>query len=235
VLVGSIFVHVCIGAPNIIKQPGIETPMPPVGAQESRDLALGEMKSLIAYRTAERLGKNLRLFGWIGFWLQVVLAFISALLLAFAASGRAFNPGQAGFSDAISWGSFGLLLLCFAVLLAFCYTRAARKVVARPESYFNQKNRAAFWFLSTGMLTGILGVIISFIGLVLSINLTIAKTISVPPGIMMMDPNQIIRALDIITLLMNFILLMAHFIGTVITLFLRVRVSKACREYIDVL
>ncbi|MGH6813441.1 MAG: cytochrome b, partial [Methylocella sp.] len=45
VLVGSIFVHVCIGAPNIIKQPGIETPMPPVGAQESRDLALGEMKS----------------------------------------------------------------------------------------------------------------------------------------------------------------------------------------------
>jgi hypothetical protein len=86
-----------------------------------------------------------------------VLAFISALLLAFAITGRAFSPGSAWFGDATYWGGYGFLLLCFAVLLAFYYTRAARKVVSRPDSYFNQNKMAAFWFLGTGMLTGILG------------------------------------------------------------------------------
>ncbi|MGH6795122.1 MAG: DUF3611 family protein [Methylocella sp.] len=234
VLVGSIFVHVCIGAPNIIKYPRIAARTPPLGAQEAHELAREETKSLIASKIAERSGKTLRLFGWIGFWLQLVFAFISALLLAFAASGRAYNPSPAGFGDAIYWGGYGLLLLCFAVLLAFYYTRAARNVVSRPESYFIQKSRTAFWFLGTGKLTGILGVIVSFIGLALSINLTIEKTISVPPGIMMMDPNRIIRALDIIILLMNFILLIAHLIGTGITLFLRNRLSKVRRQFITI-
>ncbi|MGH6858574.1 MAG: DUF3611 family protein [Methylocella sp.] len=234
VLVGSIFVHVCLGAPNVIQDPRTAARMPPPRAQESRELAEGEAKSLIASKIAQRLGKNLRLFGWIGFWLQFVLAFISALLLAFGASGRAFSPSSAGFGDAIYWGGYGLLLSCFAVLWAFYYTRAARKVVSRPESYLNQKNRAAFWFLGTGMLTGLLGALISFTGLALSINLSISKTISIPPGVMMMNPNQIIRAVDILILLMNFILLMAHCIGASITLWLSRCVSKARREYIEI-
>jgi hypothetical protein len=98
----------------------------------------------MASKIARSLAKKLRLFGWIGFWLQFVLAFISALLLAFAITGRAFSPGSAWFGDATYWGGYGFLLLCFAVLLAFYYTRAARKVVSRPDSYFKLANRAAF-------------------------------------------------------------------------------------------
>jgi hypothetical protein len=51
---------------------------------------------------------------------------------------------------------------------------------------------------------------------------------------MMMDPTQIIRAIDIFVLLMNFILLMAHFIGTGITLLLSICVSKARHEYMEI-
>ncbi|MGB6175028.1 MAG: DUF3611 family protein [Methylocella sp.] len=231
VLAGSIFVHLCIGAMNIFKPSGIAAPIPPPGTPESQELVLDETKSLIVSKIAQTLAKKLRLFGWFGFWLQFVLAFVSALLLAFSASGHAFSPGPAGFSDGIYWGGYGFLLLCFAVLFAFYYTRAARKVASRPDSYFNPKKRAAFWFLGTGMLTSILGVIISFIGFALSLNLTIAKTISIPPGIMMMDPSQIIRAMDILILMMNFILLMAHCIGTGITYWLRKCASRARTEY----
>jgi hypothetical protein len=120
--------------------------MPPLGVQESQELVLDETKSLMASKIVQRLAKNLRLFGWIGFWLQFVLAFISALLLAFATTGRAFSPGSAWFGDATYWGGYGFLLLCFAVLLAFYYTRAARKVVSRPDSYFSQKNGRFFGF-----------------------------------------------------------------------------------------
>jgi hypothetical protein len=47
--------------------------------------------------------------------------------LAFATSGRAFSPGSVGFGDAIYWGSNAFFLLCFAVLLALYYTRAAKR------------------------------------------------------------------------------------------------------------
>ncbi|MGC2832631.1 MAG: DUF3611 family protein [Methylocella sp.] len=231
VLAGSIFVHLCIGALNIFKHPGIAARTPPPGTQESQELVRDESKSLIASKIAQTLAKKLRLFGWLGFWLQFVLAFVSALLLALGTSGHAFSPGPAGFGDAIYWGGYGFLLLCFAVMLAFYYTRAARTVAARPDSYFNPKKRAAFWFLGTGMLTSIFGVIISFTGFALSLNLAIAKTISIPPGIMMMDPNQIIRAMDILILMMNFILLVAHFIGTGITFWLSKCASRARLEY----
>jgi hypothetical protein len=84
------------------------------------------------------------------------------------------------------------------------------------------------------MITSILGVIISCTGAALSISLLIAKTESIPPGIMMMDPTQIIRAIDIFVLLMNFILLMAHFIGTGITLLLSICASKERHEYMAI-
>jgi cytochrome b561 len=95
VLAGSFFAHVCTGALNKFKHPGITIRALPVAAQESREPALGETQSLIASRIAQRLAQTLRLFGWIGFCLQLVFAFISALLLAFATTGRAFNAGTA--------------------------------------------------------------------------------------------------------------------------------------------
>ncbi|MGA7386194.1 MAG: DUF3611 family protein [Methylocella sp.] len=231
VLAGSILVHVCIGALNIFIHPRIAAPTPPLEAPESHELIAGATKSLIASNMAQKLAKNLRLFGWIGFWLQLVLSFISALLLAFATTGRAFSPGTAWFGDALYWAGYGFLLSCFAVLLAFFYTRAARKVVLRPDSYFSPENRVAFWFLGTGVLTGLLGVFISFTGVALSISLLIAKTVSIPPGIMMMDPTQVIRAIDVFALMLNFNLLVAHSIGTGIALWLGISVSKARREY----
>ena len=92
VLAGSIFVHVCIGALNIFKHPGIAARLPPLEKEESQDLVLDGRRSVMASKIARSLAKKLRLFGWIGFRLQFVLAFISALLLAFAITGRAFSP-----------------------------------------------------------------------------------------------------------------------------------------------
>jgi hypothetical protein len=51
---------------------------------------------------------------------------------------------------------------------------------------------------------------------------------------MMMDPTQLIRVLDVFALMVNVNLLIAHFIGTGITLWIRRCASNARIEYIAI-
>lgn len=228
-LAGAIVAHIGIIVVNIFEHQGFASRML-LGAAP-KPLALALTNPSFSLRAVQHLASDLRLFGWIEFWLQLAFALSSALLLAFATSGRVFSPSSSAFGDAIYWSGYGFLLLCIAVVLAFYYTRAARKVLSKPESYLRPKNRAAFWFLWMGLFVGSLGALASFIGVALSISLLIAKTVSQPPGIAITDPNKIIRALDVFVLLVNFILLMAHSIGTGATLWLGLRALKARLDY----
>ena len=228
---GLIVVHVVILALNRVTQAAIAAPTPPSEGGEPDQLVQAEPPSPDASKLTKGLARNLRLFGWMEFWLQLVLALVSGLLLAFSTSGRAFSPGSTGIGDGMYWAVRGFFLLCFAVLLAFYYTRAAARVVAAPEVYFDAEKRLAFWFLGLGMLIGLLGISMSFTGVALSIALLIAKTVSQPPGIAITDPTRIIRALDVFVLLVNFSLLMGHFIGTGISLWLGIRASKTRLAY----
>jgi cytochrome b561 len=178
---------------------------------------------------AAALAGRMRLFGWGQFWLQLAIALASGVLLQFSTSGRAFSPSASGWGDAIYWSLYAFLLLCAATALAFYYTRAARFVV-RPD-YLGAGRRTAFWFLSLGLLIGLSGTIISFIGLSLSISLLIAKTVSQPPGIAITDPNKIIRALDVFVLLVNFCLLLGHFIGAGVAAWLAAGAARARFRY----
>jgi hypothetical protein len=166
------------------------------------------------------------------FWVQFGLAVISAPLLAFATSGRAFSPGSVGFGDANYWGGDAFYLLCFAVLLALYYT--SRQKGRAKAGFLFQQNRAAFWFLGLGMFSGLLGIFLSFTGVALSITLLIAKTVSQPPGIAITNPNRIIRAIDVFVLLVNFNLLVAHFIGMSLSLWLSIGVSKEHLAYMTI-
>jgi cytochrome b561 len=234
IFIGLIFLHIGSLAIHKLKQPGTATTrMVALSAQQPSDAekTKSSIASILAQRLAQRLAKNFCLFGWIEFSLQSILAIVTALLLEFATSGRAFSPGVAGYGDAVYWGICGFILLLFAVLLSFYYTRAARHIVSRPESYMSS-GAIAFWFLFAGLLIGLLGVLISFTGVALSISLLIVKTVSQPPGIAITDPSKIVRALDVFVLLVNFILLMAHFIGAGIALWLGLDVSSTRLKYI---
>ncbi len=231
-LVGSILAHVCVLALNFLFPPSAGGPTPPLAAREPRSLLPDETRSRTIARTAQKLARTLTVCGWLAFGLQFVLAFISGLLLAVATSGRAFSPGAASFGDAIYWAGDGFLLLCLAILVDLYYIRAARKISLRPNSFFHKNYRISFWFLAAGMLIGLAGIVVSFIGVALSTTLLIAKTVSQPPGIAITDPSKIIRALDVFLLLVNFCLLSAHFIGSGVALWLTNRASKALLAYL---
>lgn len=229
-LVGAIVLNVALPIVGGV-QPS-RAGAPPASEPEARELAIAESEDLSTVKFARNFAGSLRLFGWIEFWIQLVLALATGVLLEFASSGHAFSPGTTGFSDGIYWAGYGFLLLCLATLLAFYYTRVARKVVSRPRFYLDHAKRLALWFLWAGLLTGLSGIFVSFVGVGLSISLLVVKTISQPPGIAITNPQNIIRALDVFVLIVNIVLLMAHFIGTAVALWLGVHVSRTRMQYI---
>jgi hypothetical protein len=116
--------------------------------------------------------------------------------------------------------------LLLAVFLAFYYTRAARKIASKSDSYLSKRGLITYWFLLAGLIISLLGILVSFVGVALSISLLIAKTVSQPPGIAITDPSKIIRAPDVFILLVNCNLLMAHFIGAGVALWLGLSVLR---------
>lgn len=176
-------------------------------AQEAAPVPTG------AAAIAQPLSKRLRLTGWAVFWIQFVLAFFSAPLLLFGLAGRQISPDVHTIWHAIHWGFAGLGLLILALMLSLYYTRAARMIAGAPGAYLGETPSMAFGFLGASVVVNVLGVLVSFVGVFLSVVLLVGKTVSQPPGIAITDPNKIIRALDVFVLLVNINLLFANFIG----------------------
>lgn len=231
ILAGLILLHIGIVVINTFNGAGMASRMLVGKEQESNQLLPAEANVPAAPTIGYKLGRNLRLFGWLGFGLQFVLAFIAGLLLMIAAPGRAFSPGAINTGDGMYWASKGFFLLCVAVLLTLYYIHAAGKLQSKPDAYLTPRKKVTFWFLGAGMFSGFSGIFMAFAGMLLSMSLLVAKTVSQPPGIAITDPQKIIRALDVFVLMANFDLLLAHFIGAGISLWLGLRASKARLEY----
>lgn len=192
--------------------------------------ALDQARDLLARKQAQGLSANLSIFGWINFWVQFVLALVAVLLLTFATSGHAFSPTKFGDSIYFAWYGFALLIL--SIGMSLYYVKVSKKVIEKPKIFLNHENSRAFWFLFLGLIISGLGVFISFAGVTMSITVLVVKAISYPPGVAIIDPQNMIRALDIFVLILNFILLLAHFVALVSTLWLGLRASKVRLDYL---
>lgn len=230
VLVGSVITLFAVVVLGTFKGYRIGYRMIPSSHSDSHQIIPTSIPSDIA-KITHKLSRNLRLAGWLDFWLQLSLAFISALLLIFATSGKAFSTTKTGIGDGMFWALLAFAMICITVVLAFYYTHIADHVLRTPDQYINPQKKFAFWLISLGMFVGVIGVLTSLTGVAASIVLLVAKTVSQPPGIAITDPNKIIRALDVFVLLVNFNLLMAHFIGTAASLWLSIKVAKSKFEY----
>lgn len=195
-------------------------------APQRRALALSPESALVG----QDLGRRIRLMGWIGFWLDFVLAFLTAPLLAFGAVGQSISS-TVWVSDPIHWGYFGLGLLFASLFLNLFSTIASGRLMRDPARMLAADQPAALWFLGVGSLVNVLGSMVSFIGVGLSIALLVAKTVSQPPGIAITDPDRIVRALDVFILMANFNLLLAHFIGAGAAVWLSMQTLKARHKF----
>jgi cytochrome b561 len=203
-------------------------PASPVGASALEPSAPTSITALIA----ESLAHSFRFFGGAAFWLELLLAIISGVLLCFGFVGHTVSPGATMFGDAIYWATGALGILVLTTLLAFKYMKTAARIRSVPARYLSRERHMAFWFVGLGGFLSVLGLLDSFVGLGLSVALLIGKTVSQPPGIAITDPTKIIRALDIFVLLVNFNLLFAHFIGFGVAAWLSISSLQARHQYL---
>ncbi|ADE15181.1 cytochrome B561 [Nitrosococcus halophilus Nc 4] len=203
-------------------------PHPPARPQQpGRRFKSKRMPSNLA-KAILRLVKNLRRLGWTVFWIQFIFAIASALLLLFATSGQVLSPNE--LSGGLLWAFYAFVILCLSTIIFFYYTRLARKIYLEPDTYISAEKESSPWLLGLSSKVSLLGTLVSFIGMGVSISLLIAKTVSQPPGIAITDPSKIIRALDVFILVINFSLLTAHSIGTMVSIWVTILASNAHKQ-----
>ncbi len=173
-----------------------------------------------------------RLCGWLGFWTQLVLAFLAAIALLFANSGRSVSPDSyPGAGAAIFWAVCGLIILIVGIYFDFRYVRIAKGLLHEPGALLHPKQAETIRLLRFGALLGFAGMLLALFGSGASVGVLVAKTVSQPPGVAIIDPNKIVRALDVFVVLANITLIAAHLVGTVISFWLMDRVHHYQHPY----
>lgn len=187
---------------------------------------------------ARSIGSQMRLVGWLSFWLQLAFAVGAGLVLLFAISGRRFNqafsaPGvaepattTAGIGIGIFWAVCGIAVLLFGTFVAFRYIGFGKRL--RREPIDTQPSKAeTTQLLRLGVLTGLLGVLLTILGVGGTLAVLLAKAVSQPQGVALYDPNRIIRAMDVFVGMANANGLAGNFLGLLSSLWLSDRVGRA--------
>lgn len=179
-----------------------------------------------------RVATAFRLGGWVSFWIQIVLAVVSAVVLLFAAGsfGAASAPVQTmpgmpptqvptgGFNPGTGAGLFlavlGLLALFAAAYWAYRYTRIARRL--RSED--RPKRADVLRILYIGLGINLVGMLLTILGAQAIVGSLVAKSFSQGVGIFTGNFQRFINPLDIFLVQANTNTIMAHFIGLISSL-----------------
>ncbi len=166
-----------------------------------------------------------RLYGWIGFCSQLTMAFLAGLALLFTMFGQDFSPdAQSGTAMGIFWAMCGVALLVVEILFEFQYIRIAKSLLHELGAILHPNRHETLHFVRWGAWIGVLGMVLALFGAGTSVGILVAKTISQPPGVAIVDPHRIVRALDVFIVLANLTLIAAHLIGTAISFWLLDRI-----------
>lgn len=171
------------------------------------------------------------LTGWASFWVQIVLAFVSALVLLFAASGLGVNsaggtqvPGQTPIANAetgigLVLAILGLLCLFAGAFWAFRYTRLSRKLKT-PDSQTRPKPKDLVQSLRIGLFINLIGMLLTIFGAQAIVGSLVGKSFSQGFAVFSGNSLRFITPLDIFLVQSNTNTIMAHFVGLIATLWL---------------
>lgn len=188
--------------------------------------------------TVQQIATEFRRTGWVSLWTQVVLVVISSvILLVAAASSRApvanpVNPTvQVPAPPNPSAGAGGLLALCaialvgFSVYCSFRYVRLGRQLKQAPPKA-RPKRSEAIQLLRTGLLASLSGMLLALLGTFAIVGALAVIAFRQSPGFVNTSFSQFVNSLDILVVQASINLILAHFVGTVASLWLLNRMSR---------
>jgi Protein of unknown function (DUF3611) len=188
----------------------------------------------------KRVAGAFRVIGWVSFWVQIVLAVVSGIVLLFAASGLGAaasvaptTPGgipQSGVPSAetgvgLLFAVLGLLTLFAGAFWAFRYTRLARKLKT-PNAQARPKRTDVIQALRLGLLINLIGMAFTIFGAQAIVGSLVGKSFSQGFAIFSGNALRFITPLDIFLVQSNTNTIMAHFVGVIATLWLLQGMNK---------
>lgn len=172
-----------------------------------------------------QISQTFRLLGWVGFWVQLAMVFVSGLALLLAKLGLS-RSAYPGISMGVFFAICGVILLIVGIVFDFQYVRISRELLYEPGAVLHPRRLQTIRLLRLGAFISFGGMLVALFGSAASVAVLVAKTVSQPPGVAIVDPNKIVRALDVFVVLSNLNLIAAHLVGTVSSLWLLDRVHN---------
>ncbi|NEP71760.1 MAG: DUF3611 family protein [Okeania sp. SIO2G4] len=172
----------------------------------------------------KQVANALRFGGWTCFWSQLALGVISGFMFLFAAFILPNQMDEAGAGGSLFFPICGLVVLGFSIFLSFRYTRLARKLRAPTDS--SRPSRAdTTQQVKRTLITNLVGITLTLLGAEAIGGILLGESLVM--GASMFNSTELEKFTpDIIILLGNTHIIVAHFIGIVVGLFLLDRVYK---------
>ena len=181
-----------------------------------------------------RLGRIFVRFGWITFWVQLVLGVVPVVLVLFALVFRKLAPEGAGTIAELSLAYTCSLFVLFSILWSFRYTRLGRKMMhSEKRQKFSVVNRT----LQIGLIGNLVGMASSTVVAMGGVGIMLLTMLTEPQGaIQLAEPNlgispsglgsQWIVPLDLIWIQASLNNIAAQLFGAGVSLFLLHRVGR---------
>ncbi|NES82477.1 MAG: DUF3611 family protein [Moorea sp. SIO2B7] len=173
-----------------------------------------------------RASATLKLYGNIGFWVQLVLGIVAFIILLFASTSL-FNEKQA--TPGIGFGFFcaiaGVVALGVSILCCFRYRKIAQMMQA-PDPVERPKKGYTLQVIKFGLIANLVGMFLAIIGAEALVGLLLGKLLNLPQGAAVYDTSQLPQPKEIVIILANTHTIMSHFMGISISLWLLNRLNR---------
>ncbi|SFI10472.1 DUF3611 family protein [Planctomicrobium piriforme] len=177
---------------------------------------------------SQKIAKSFSRLGWIGLWIQAVLAILPVAMLLYVLFGMTTGSRETlGFIDYVAF--LGLALLGFTALWSYRYTRLGRRIAdpARRPAW-----TSVIKTLWVGLWAGSAGIVISICLLVFEVTRLLILVLKAPQGGVPVMRTEIdsrtywISAIDIVTLLAELCTLVGELLVVGLTLWLLFQVTR---------
>jgi Protein of unknown function (DUF3611) len=156
------------------------------------------------------LGYQFKLIGWASFWLKLVLAIATIVIVLFASTtlgGRPAAPGQpvptagTGIGLGIPFLIGGVVCLSISVYWSFFYTRLSRRLVKPSPKGQPSKGETTNW-IRAALITDLIGMLLMVIGAESIGGILFGKALSQGVGsFISIDPTRFIQPGDLLIIL----------------------------------
>ena len=184
------------------------------------------------------LAKSFLRVGWMGFWAQIAIGFVPAILTiyAIAISRNATVGTRGGFALVDVLTATGLLVLAFTTFWFYRYTRLGGRIADTQERPPLSVARQAAW---TGVTASTLGIVFSMLVLLIEVAQLLIYFLRAPQvGIPTVQTTgggaaSWLSASDIVSLLILNLTLLVEFAVLAMSLWLLFRCMSVSDEYPD--